>query len=87
MSKHHELKTWTEFLEPIARGWKTFEVRKNDRDFKEGDTLMLMGWDKDRGIYTDQDIHCLVHFCLYGPAFGIEDGYVVMSIQVLDYNF
>ena len=39
--KHHELKTDTE---PFAQTWlgnKPWEFRKNDRDFKEGDTVTL----------------------------------------------
>lgn len=37
----HELKTWNEYFEAVFMGHKTFEVRKNDRDFKKGDTLIL----------------------------------------------
>jgi len=37
----HELKTWPEYFEEILTGKKTFEVRKNDRDYKVGDTLIL----------------------------------------------
>ena len=37
----HELKIWNEYFEEVFMGYKTFEVRKNDRDFKKGDTLIL----------------------------------------------
>ena len=30
----HELKTWPGYFEEIFMGHKTFEIRKNDRNFK-----------------------------------------------------
>ena len=42
----HELKTWPHAFDAIREGRKTFEVRSNrDRDFAEGDTLVLLKWD------------------------------------------
>ena len=34
--KTHDLKTWPEYFAEIANGNKTFELRKNDRDFESG---------------------------------------------------
>ena len=36
---HHQLKIKQCFLFHILEGSKTFEVRKNDRDFQVGDTI------------------------------------------------
>lgn len=44
MTTHH-LKIWPEFYSGVALSKKTFEVRRNDRDFKIGDTLVLAEWD------------------------------------------
>jgi hypothetical protein len=41
MSKKHELKVWPDYHYRILTGQKNFEVRKNDRDFQIGDTLVL----------------------------------------------
>lgn len=38
----HELKTWTEPFVHVVAGYKTHEARKNDRDFRVGDKLVLL---------------------------------------------
>ena len=43
----HELKTWPEFFEQTRNSLKKFELRRNDRDFRVGDELLLKEWDLD----------------------------------------
>ena len=53
MANSHDLKTLPVYFDAVLRGDKTFEVRKNDRDFQTGDTLVLKEWDPDaRGPET-----------------------------------
>lgn len=76
----HELKTWPEYFEMIESGEKTFEVRKNDRDFQTGDTLFLREYNPTTESYTGQSMVKTVSYILHGGNFGIESGYVVMGI-------
>jgi len=89
----HYLKTWPEYYKAILTGAKTFEVRKNDRDFKVGDILVLQEWDptepKDHVQptgpigYTGRSYRAYVSYVLHatGPAYkAIEEGYVVLGI-------
>lgn len=44
---HHELKIWPQYYKPVSEGKKTFEIRKNDRGFQAGDTVLLREWNPD----------------------------------------
>lgn len=43
----HELKIWPQFYCRVKDGTKTFEVRKNDRNFQFGDIVILREWDPE----------------------------------------
>jgi len=78
----HELKCWPEFFRVILSGEKTFEVRKNDRDFMATDWLRLREWDHRRETYTGREVYARVPYLLDGQWPGLAEGYVVMSIIV-----
>ena len=76
----YELKTWTEYFEEVFMGHKNFEVRKADRPFAKGDTLILKEWNPITKQYTGRQMARIVCYILEGGQFGVEQGYVVMSI-------
>jgi len=76
----HKLKTVQPFFSEVLSGVKTFEVRKNDRDFRTGDILQLAEWD-DRGEFTGRCLYVRVKYILNGGQYGIESGTVVMAIE------
>lgn len=87
----HELKSWPDNYQPILEGKKRFEIRKNDRNFREGDILHLREWNP-RGwecvAYTGRHLYATVDYCmtefpfLPGAKGGIMDSIAVMSITV-----
>lgn len=42
----HKLKILPEYYIAVSDGRKTFEIRKNDRDFQVGDIVMLQEYDE-----------------------------------------
>lgn len=79
--KTHVLKCWPEHFHALRKGLKTCEVRLNDRDFKEGEFLLLAEFNPETDTYTEEtDVYKVTHV-LHGGQFGIEKGYVVMSLE------
>jgi hypothetical protein len=87
----HELKTHPPYFSMVFAGTKKFEVRKNDRNYQLGDELLLKefvpkGYYEDGLMddkYTGRILHRRIDYILQGGQFGIEDGYVVMSLSVI----
>lgn len=78
----HKLKTWPEYFHQVFMGYKIFEVRKNDRDFKVGDWLQLEEFDPKTEKYTGRNVSRRITYILKSSKdFGIIDGFVVMAIQ------
>lgn len=48
----HVLKCWPGQFEDIVQGDKPFTVRKDDRDFKTGDTVVLVEYDPETKQHT-----------------------------------
>lgn len=84
MNTHHRLKSWPEFFEAVVAGFKNFEVRINDRDFKAGDWLVLEEWNPEEEKYTGRMVTVGVTYVLHaGDGIirrGLEPDYVVMGI-------
>jgi len=83
----HELKIWPEYFDKVKSREKTFEVRKevrkDERDYNEGDILVLKEWDRRENIYTGQEVKAEVTYLMNGGQWGLERGYVIMALRLL----
>lgn len=80
MNQVHHLKTWPDVFEDVIAGRKPFEVRKDDRGYQVGDWLVLEEWSPETKEYTGRACDAEVTYLLRGGQFGIEAGYVVMTL-------
>lgn len=79
--KIHKLKTDQGPFEALLSGRKTFEVRKNDRNFQVGDELWLFEHDPKAKIpATGRYVHKTIEYMLSGPQYGIPDNYAILGI-------
>ena len=49
-------KTWPGYFDDIASGKKKYELRLNDFEINEGDTLILEEWDPKTREYTGRKV-------------------------------
>jgi hypothetical protein len=77
----HRLKTWPGQYLALIEGQKCSEYRRNDRGFHVGDWLLLEEWSPLTGAYTGNALWRQVRHIVEGPAFGIPDGFCVMSLR------
>lgn len=82
----HHLKTWPQYFQRIQSGEKPFELRKNDRDFQVGDTLILQEWLPKEGHFSPNELMVEVTYVFIDSSgsFGLKEGYCVMGIKILE---
>ncbi|MDU4655506.1 MAG: DUF3850 domain-containing protein [Klebsiella oxytoca] len=75
----HELKIYPEFFSAVCTGVKRAELRKNDRDYRVGDTLHLLETPRGSCHSTGEFINATItHIADVGEWMP---GYVLLSIE------
>ena len=85
----HTLKTDPDVFQAVMDGRKTYEIRKNDRGFCTGDTLILLetqhtGAAMAAGaplVYTGRELTMHVTHMVTGPIYGLKAGWSILSVQ------
>lgn len=78
----HALKTYPVFYQDIENESKTFELRKDDRPFKVGDTILLQEYDGDKKQYTGKETKRIITYILRSvPIFGLKPGFVILGLK------
>jgi hypothetical protein len=75
--QEHTLKCWPEYFAKVVAGRKRFEIRRNDRNYTEGDRIVLREWDSTDG-YSGRTAEFVIG---YVTAFEQQDGFVVFSLR------
>lgn len=91
----HELKIWPSYFEAVLNGTKTFEIRKDDRQFSVGDILVLMEYEPgviDYSVvpevikesrYTGRVINKEISYIFKGgmPRCGFRKDYAIIGLK------
>ena len=76
----HNLKILKPYFEAVAAGDKTFELRKDDRPYKIGDTLVLNeigAGNEPTGRTIKKKVGYILRNC---PEYGLDNGYCILSL-------
>ncbi len=95
--KIHELKLDEEYFDDVKSGLKTFEIRKNDRNYQVGDLLALSRFqnghyfatragfylkkENQQQIVSLNEADTILMEVAYITDYEQKDGYVVMGIK------
>ena len=82
--KRHKLICVQPFFDQIKTGVKTFELRRNDRDFQVGDWVYLHEYDMLQDVYSGQSIRVEITYVLENRA-GLDDDMCIFSFVVLEH--
>lgn len=79
---NHELKILPEYFEQVIKGYKPFEVRKDDRDYKLWDCLVLREYENGEytGNYTSKTITYILGREENEKQY-VAEGYVILGIK------
>jgi hypothetical protein len=78
----HDLKVWPMFFDALECNAKTFELRKHDRPFSVGDTLLLREWSLVSKEYTGRRVTRIVTYLMTNATMpSIAPGYALMSVR------
>ena len=88
---YHNIKTHPEPFKAVRKRIKNFEIRKNDKNYKVNDVLILEEYvpdgyfedrdgNKNKAMYTGDALERKITYVLEGGAYGIEPGFVALGI-------
>lgn len=76
----HQIKLGAEFFDDAAAGRKSFELRKNDRNYKEGDVLEME--EVQDGVKTGRRCSKRIVYMMENFE-GLENGYCILGCELL----
>lgn len=88
-SRTHDVKSWPQFFRPVVSGTRTHELRRDDRNYRVGDRIVLREYDVETQSYTgsfcvaaitsitSRDVPCAV------SDQGLSPDFCILSVQVI----
>lgn len=82
----HELKTWPAAFAAVKAGTKRHEIRANDRDYAEGDVVVLREWDptpfnfSPYGYTSAPSLRFIIGTVTPGGQWGLPPGLCVFTL-------
>lgn len=75
---NHTLKSQPASFREIAEGRKNFDLRRDDREFKVGDIVLLREYDPEKG-YTGFCLYKDIKYVTNAALSGLAEGYCIVG--------
>lgn len=89
--KLHELKIKHKYLVQVDCGIKTFELRKNDRDYQVGDLIRFIDLSEMESPYVlispvidENTLYQITYILKDVPEYGLDKDYCILGIKKLE---
>lgn len=81
--KLHTLKIQPRFYSAVMKGDKTFELRKNDRDFLAFDLIHFVNVNGEDFINEPNNVYQITYVLQDVPEYGLKEDYCILGIKKL----
>ena len=78
--KLHKLKLVQPFFSEVQKGTKTFELRRNDRDFQIEDEICLQEYDMVHHVFSGDEIKGEITYVLKNRV-GLDEDFCIFSFK------
>jgi hypothetical protein len=79
MTTHH-VKSWPQFFRAITLDLKSFDLRKDDRSYQVGDTVVFEEFKPGVGTYTGEKTARRIVYILRDFD-GLQPGYCILGLK------
>jgi Domain of unknown function (DUF3850) len=79
----HHVKSWPEYFGPISHNMKTFDLRKDDRNYQTGDWVTFEEFRPGVGEYTGATVTRRIVYILRNFD-GLMPGYCILGLTDVD---
>ena len=77
-SNLHFIKLDEKYIDAVETGIKTFELRKNDRNYKVNDIIIFI--DKNNKIIFNDAFYRITYILKDVPKYGLKRGFCILGI-------
>lgn len=81
----HSVKVNPEYFDDLLMQEKRFEVRKNDRNYKEGDYIALNEWVEENKKYTGRALLFKITYILEDKQY-CKENYAILGLKACNIN-
>ena len=81
--KLHTLKIQPKYYYEVMSGSKTFEIRKNDRNFLAFDLIHFVNVNNEEFLNYENNVYQITYVLQNVPEYGLKEDYCILGIKKL----